>query len=131
MVVKINSELVDDMLKFQAVYEVYIDFDATYEELRKLGYCPIRYSAGRIQRVDAGNLTFMLKSGAKVNVFPKGQPHKIQVTWNIREEKEKQFCELTSVLVPSTGERLVILPVRSATDDRDEFLDELFNEGLI
>ena len=129
--VKINTELVNEMLKFQAVYEAYIDFDATYEELQRLGYCPQRYPAGRIQREDAGNLTFTLKSGAKVNVFPKGEPHKIQVNWNIREEKEKQFCELTSVLVPSEGERLVIIPVLSVTDDRDEFLDKLFNEGLI
>ena len=128
---KLRVELVDDMLRFQAVYEAYIDFDATYEELGRLGYCPRRYSAGRIQRVDAGNLTFILRSGAKVNVFPRGQPHKIQVSWNIRETKEKQFCELTSVLVPSEGERLVILPVLSVTDDRDEFLDRLFNEGSI
>jgi len=129
--VKINTELVEDMLRFQAVYEAYIDFDATYEELGKLGYCPKRHRAGRKPQVDAGNLTFTLKSGAKVNVFPKGQPHKIQVSWNIREEKEKQFCELTSVLVPSEGERLIIVPVLSVTDDRDAFLDYLFNEGLI
>jgi len=44
---------------------------------------------------------------------------------------EKQFCELTNVLVPSEGERLVIIPVLSVTDDRDEFLDKLFHEGLI
>jgi len=129
--VKLDVELVDDMLRFPAMYEAYIDFDATYEELQKLGYCPIRYPAGRIQRPDAGNLTFILKSGAKVNVFPKGQPHKTQVSWNIREEKEKQFCELTSVLVPSEGERLVIIPVLSLTDDRDEFLDYLYSEGLL
>lgn len=128
---KIDTELVDERLKFQAVYEAYIDFDATYEELQKLGYCPKRYPAGRNQIPDAGNLTFTLKSGAKINIFPKGQPHKIQVNWNIREEKEKQFCELTNVLVPSEGERLVIIPVLSVTDDRDEFLDKLFHEGLI
>lgn len=129
--VKINVELIDDMLRFQAVYEAYIDFDATYKELQKLDYYPIRYPAGRNQIADAGNLTFTLKSGAKVNIFPKGQPHKIQVNWNFREEKEKQFCELTSVLVPSESERLVIIPVLSVTDDRDEFLDKLFKEGLI
>lgn len=129
--VKIDTELVNERLKFQAVYEAYIDFDATHKELQNLGYYPIRYTAGRKQTPDAGNLTFMLKSGAKVNVFPKGEPHKIQVSWNIREEKEKQFCELTSVLVPSEGEKLVILPVLSVTDDRDAFLDYLFNQGLI
>ena len=123
--VKLDVEIYDEMLKFQAIYEAYIDFDATYEELHKLGYCPKRYSAGRIQREDTGNLTFTLKSGTKVNVFPKGQPRKIQVSWNIREDKEKQFCELTSVLVPLRGDGLNILPVLSLTDDRDEFLDKL------
>ena len=129
--VRINTELVDDLLRFQTVYEAYIDFDVTYKELQKLGYRPKRYHAGRIQRVDAGNLTFTLKSGAKVNVFHKGQPHKIQVSWNIREEKKKQFCELTSVLIPLEGERLIILPVLSVTDDRDEFLDKLSDEGAV
>ena len=129
--VKLDVELVDELLEFQAVYEAWIDFDATHENLLRLGYTPKRYPAGRNQMEDAGNLTFTLISGAKVNVFPKRQPHKIQVNWNIREEKEKQFCELTSVLIPLEGERLVILPVSSVTDDRDEFLDFLFKAGLI
>jgi hypothetical protein len=69
--------------------------------MQKLGYHPRRYPAGRKQIPDTGNLTFTLKSGAKVNVFPKGQPHKIQVSWNIRETKEKQFCMHASFLVYS------------------------------
>ncbi len=126
--VKIDVEIIDERLRFQSIYEAYIDFDATIKELCQLGYCPKRYSAGRIQRPDSGNLTFKLKSGTKVNVFPKGQPHKIQVSWNIRQDKKKQFCELTSVLVPFKGEKLTILPVLSLTDDRDDFLDRLCNE---
>jgi len=100
---------------------------------------PKRNPAGRpkngLQQLDAGNLTFTLKSGAKVNVSPKGQPHKIQVTWNIRGDKDEQFRELKNVLVPFEGKRLTIIPCFSIslnyTDDRDEFLDKLFNEGLI
>lgn len=129
--VKPNVRIVDDALKFQAVYEAWIDFDATHENLRRLCYRPKRYFAGRIQREDAGNLTVVLKSGAKVNIFPKGQPHKIQVSWNISEKMEKQFSELTNVLIPSEGKTLVILPVLSVTDDRDAFLDRYFHEGLI
>jgi hypothetical protein len=123
--VKLDVEIYDERLKFQALYEAFIDFDATFEELHKLGYCPKRYSAGRIQREDTGNLTFLLKSGTKVNVFPKGQPHKIQINWNDREDYKKQFCELTSVLIPLNGDKLNILPVRSLVHDRDEFLDRL------
>jgi len=128
---KPDVTLVDETLRFQTVYEAWIDFDATHRNLQRSGYNPKRYTAGRIQREDAGNLTFTLMSGAKVNVFPKGQPHKIQVTWNTLETKEKQFCELTSAFIPFEGERLKILPVLSVTDDRDEFLDFLYKEGVI
>jgi len=34
-------------------------------------------------------------------------------------------------LVPLEGERLIIIPVLSLTDDRDEFLDHLLSEGLL
>lgn len=137
--VKLNVKLLKDKVDFQSIYETWIDFDATYENLQKLGYYPKRNPAGRpkndLQQLDAGNLTFKLISGAKVNIPPKGQPHKIQVTWNIREDKEKQFRELKNVLVPFEGKKLTIIPCFSIslsyTDDRDEFLDKLFNEGSI
>jgi len=129
--VKLNVEVVDPRLKVQAIYEAWIDFDATYNELHKLGYCPKRHTAGRSPQPDSGNLTVVLKSGTKVNIFPKGQPHRIQVSWNVREDPEKQFCELTSVLVPIDGEQLVIIPdALNLVHDRDAFLDYYYGDKL-
>ena len=126
-------------LSVQTIYKAWIDFDETIKKLQKLDYYPKRHSAGRpkdgIQQQDAGNLTFTLKSGATISVSPKGQPHKIQVTWNNHGDKDKQFCELKNVLVPFEDKMLTIIPCFSVslsyTDDRDEFLDKLLAEGLL
>jgi len=137
--VKLNVKLLKDKIEFQSIYEAWIDFDATIKNLLKLGYTYRRYSAGRpkdgIQLEDAGNLVFTLKSGATINVSPKGQPHKIQVTWNIYEDKEKQSVELKNVFVSLKRGWIALIPCHSIsfsyTDNRDEFLDKLSNEGLI
>ena len=129
--VKLDVEIVDTRLKVQAIYEAYIDFDGTFEELHKLGYGPRRCHVGRKPQPDSGNLTFTLRSGATINISPKGQPHKIQVSWNIREDADKQFCELTSLLVPSGGEQLRIIPdIYNLIHDRDTFLDYLYGDKL-
>lgn len=93
-------------MKFQTVYQSNIDFDALYEHLKRLGYNAKRFSAGRprkkdgLQQQDAGNLTFNLKSGAKINIFPKGKYHSIQAEWDSIEEMESNEVELFGLLVP-------------------------------
>jgi hypothetical protein len=91
---------------FQTVYRSNIDFDALHEHLEKLGYNAKRFSAGRprkkdgLQQQDAGNLTFNLKSGARINIFPKGKYHSIQAEWNTIEEMESNEVKLFELLVP-------------------------------
>jgi len=136
---KINTKLVKHSLKFQTIYQANIDFDATYENLNRLGYSPKRYPAGRptkkdgLQQQDAGNFTFKSKSGPKVNIFPKGPLHRIQAKCKSLEERRKLFSELVSVLIPSEGNRLFILPRRSiinftVIEDQDEFFDKFFSD---
>jgi len=136
---KINTKLVKHSLEFQTVYEANIDFDVTYENLNRLGYSPKRHPAGRptkkdgIQQQDAGNFTFKSKSGPKVNIFPKGPLHRIQTKCKSLEERRKLFRELVSVLIPSGGHRLFILPRRSiinftVIEDQDEFFDRFFSD---
>jgi len=149
----------NNSLSVQTVYETWIDFDETYKKLREKGYCPTRCSSGRKLQEDSGLLTFCLKSGAKVNVSPKGQPHRVQITWNvdgfvydsekgkkkfeeglIKTSKKQQYNELVSVLVPHEGRKLRILPLRtirvsSVPEKKSELLrefdSEFMKEGLI
>jgi hypothetical protein len=100
---KLNVKLVKDTIRTQTVYDAWIDFDATLENLQRLGYHPIRYSAGRprkdgVQQEETGNLTFTLRSGATVNIFPKREPHRIQITWINNTKKQKHLRELEKSL---------------------------------
>jgi len=108
-------------MAFQETLKANIDFAATYDNLRRLGYDAV-LSGG-----DFGNLIFNLNSPRRiktdisdifpltydlppkipVNISPKGRPfHKIQVTWNSLKERRNSSSKLTSILVPIKGEIL-------------------------
>jgi len=106
-----DIDVLGETLEIRTVHEAYINFEQTYNELVKLGYYPRRFSVDRNTHRDNCNLTFTLKSGALINISSKGSQHKIQITWNLLENSEKQFSELTSVLIPLVGEKLIIVPV--------------------
>lgn len=137
---KLNVKLVKDTMRTQTVYDAWIDFDATHARAGKLGYYPIRHPAGRPkdggQQEETGNLTFTLRSGAKVNIFPKREPHRIQITWINSTKKQKHLRELENILVPSKGKKLLIIPwrtnkIQSVIEDQDTILDKLYSDGLI
>ena len=84
---------------FQIIYRAHIDFEATYEKLKQTGYSPQKESVGRKPQIESGNLTFKLRSGAKVNISPKGKYHAIQVAWNNIEEMRKHEKQLLDALL--------------------------------
>jgi hypothetical protein len=129
--VESGNDVLDGTLDIQTVHEAYISFENTFNELYKLGYCPRRCSVDREKHSDKCNLTFTLKSGATINISSEGPPHKIQIVWNLLGNYEKQFSELTSVLVPLVGEKLVIVPVSGLVHNMDSFPDSLDEEKML
>lgn len=85
-------------MKFQIVHRAGIDFEATRENLIRLGLKPHKEKAGRKPMEEAGNLTFKLH-GNSVNIFPKGKYYAIQVSWHSVEEMRKHEKKLFNVLV--------------------------------
>jgi hypothetical protein len=129
--VRLDIEVLDEKLETQTVHEAYINFEQTFNESYKFGYCPKGSSLDRKKHPDKCNLSFTLKSGAKINIYSEGPPHKIQIVWNLLENFEKQFSELTSVLVPLVGEKLIIAPVSGLVHNLDSFPDSLFEDEML
>lgn len=119
-----------ERLKLQTIYDSFINFDSTFEELNKLGYDPKICNFDQKTHTEK-ELTFTLKSGATIYLSSKDQPNKIKIIWNIMENSEKQLCELTSVLIPLAGEKLVIVPVSGLVHNQDYFPNEIFEDELL
>jgi hypothetical protein len=129
--VKLDIDVLGETLEIRTVHEAYINFEQTFNELVKLGYYPRGCNVDRKTHRDNCNLTFTLKSGALINISSEGPPHKIQITWNLLENSEKQFSELTSVLIPIVGEKLIIVPVSGQVHNMDKFPDSLFEDKML
>jgi hypothetical protein len=129
--VKSDVEMFDEKLETQTVHEAYINFEDTLNELYKLGYGPKRCREGQKTKRDKWNLMFTLKSGAIISISSEGQPHRIQTIWNLMEQSEKQFCELTSVLVPLVGKKLIIVSVSGLVHNQDSFPTHILENKLL